>query len=390
MHSILFFDPLCRKPYSTRTRYEVAMAGTEVTVSRVADAIGALVMQRYRSVAEDRYIPPGRVENIEHIVLLRDARRLQEMHARFPHARMYLWLHDRVLPGSKHGRRLAAQAPLIRTLPLTIVCVSDWQRRGAEGVLKRMPGCEHVRVHTIYNAIEDTLRPNEAAVDRSKLVFFSSPNKGLLYTLDVFRALRQRMPDLHLHVGNPGYKELPRINVEGVEWLGALPNANILAEVRTALCVLHLNFVLAETFGLVFAEANAVGTPVLTHDCGAAHEVIADSRQILPVSPAQQAYERAARALPLSWRGASARYAAKLGIFEPYIEHIQAWRDGARPRTGPDDRFRFSSIVERWRALFADELDEDEHAISPLLASRAYQPETARPGPELGRHRQVY
>ncbi len=335
------------------------MAGTEVTVSRVADALGALVMQRYRSEAEGRYLPPSRVDNVEHVVLLRDARRLPEMHERFPRAHLYLWLHDRVLPGSKRGRRLAAQAPLIRKLPLTIVCVSDWQRHGAEEVLKRMPGCEHVRVRTIYNAIEDELAPNHVAVDRSKLVFFSSPNKGLMYTLDVFRTLRESMPDLHLYVGNPGYKQLPRIDVEGVEWLGALPNAKILAEVRTALCVLHLNFVLAETFGLVFAEANAVGTPVLTHDCGAANEVIADSRQILPVLPGQQAYERAARVLPLSWRGASARCAAKLGIFEPYIERIRAWRDGERPHTGPDTRFRFSSIVERWRALFAGELAEN-------------------------------
>jgi glycosyltransferase involved in cell wall biosynthesis len=355
MGSILFFDPVCKTPYSTRTRDEGAMAGTEVTLSRIADALGALVMQQHRSVAEDRYLPPGRVDGVEHLVLLRDARRMQEMHDHFPQARLYLWLHDWIRPGHTHGRRLAAQAHLIRKLDLTVVCVSDWQRRGAEAVLKRMPGCEHVRVRTIYNPIEDTLAPNGAAVDPSKLVFFSSPNKGLIYTLDAFRVLRQIMPDLRLYVGNPGYKELPKLGIEGVEYLGALPNAKILAEVRTALCVLHFNFVLAETFGLVFAEANAVGTPVLTHDFGAAQEVIADSRQILPVLPSQQVYERAARLLPLSWRGTSARYAARLGIFEPYVERIRAWRDGERPRTGPDSRFRFSSIVEQWRELLAGE-----------------------------------
>jgi glycosyltransferase involved in cell wall biosynthesis len=370
MSSVLFFDPLCRTPYSTRTRREAAMAGTEATVSRVADAIGARVMQQYRSEAEGRYIPPGRVEDVEHLVLLRDARRLPEMHERFPHAHLYLWLHDRIRPGHKHGRRLAAQAHVIRKCPLTVVCVSDWQRRGAERVLKRMPGCGHVRVRTIYNAIEDTLAPNGAAVDPAKLVFFSSPNKGLLYTLDAFRVLRESMPDLRLHVGNPGYKAFPRIDIDGVEWLGALPNERILAEVRTALCVLHLNFVLEETFGLVSAESNAVGTPVLTHDCGAAQEVIADSRQILPVLPGQRAYERATRMLPLSWRGASARHAAKLGIFEPYVERIRTWRDGARPRTGPDDRFRFSSIVERWRALFADELAVEETTATTSILSQ--------------------
>jgi glycosyltransferase involved in cell wall biosynthesis len=113
----------------------------------------------------------------------------------------------------------------------------------------------------------------------------------------------------------------------------------------------HFNFVLAETFGLVFAESNAVGTPVLTHDCGAAREVISDSRQILPVSTSQQAYERAARMLPLNWRRASARYGMRLGIFEPYVERIRAWREGGRPKTGPDARFKFSTVIERWRTL---------------------------------------
>jgi len=327
------------------------MAGTELTVSRVADALGAWVMQRYRSVPEGRYVPASAVEGVEHVVLLRDARCLPEMRDRFPKARLYLWLHDRILPGSKNGRRLAAQASLLRRQPLTVICVSDWQRTGAQAVLQRMRGCGHVRAHTIYNPIEDSLTPNDTAVDPTKLVFFSSPNKGLPYTLDAFRALRQCMPDLHLQVGNPGYKDLPRVHVEGVEWLGALPTAAIQAEVRTALCVVHFNFVLAETFGLVFAEANAVGTPVLTHDYGAAREVISDSRQLLPVCLSQQAYERTARMLPLNWRRASTRYGMRLGIFDPYIERIRAWREGERPTTGPDARFRFSAVMQRWRTL---------------------------------------
>jgi glycosyltransferase involved in cell wall biosynthesis len=359
MSAILFFDPLCRVPYSTRSRSETAMAGTEVTVTRVADALNALVMQQYRTEAEGRYLPPSApVECIEHVVVLKDPRWLTEMHTRLPRAHLYLWVHDRIEPGSKRGRRLAAQARDIRKLDLTIVCVSDWQRAGVEGVLAGMRGCGHVRVRTIYNAIEDTLAPDESTVDPSKLVFFSSPNKGLAYTLDAFHALHREMPDLRLYVGNPGYKQLHRLKIRGVEWLGALPNAQILAEVRTALCVFYPNFVLPETFGLVFAEANAVGTPVLTHACGAAEEVIADSRQILPVLRSQRSYEYTARVLPLTWRHVSARYAAKLGVFEPYIERIHAWRNGKRPRPGPDSRFRFASIAERWRALFTTGLAE--------------------------------
>lgn len=356
MSSILFYDPLCQAPYSTRTRHEAAQGGTEATVSRIADALEAFATQHNRTEAEGRYLPASRVGHIEHLVVVRDPRRLEQLHARFPEARLYLWMHDLVYPGNKRGRRLAAHADALRELAVTIVCVSDSQRRGVEALLASVPGRERIRITTIYNPIDDALVPNGAPVDPTKLVFFSSPNKGLAYALDAFGILRRSMPELRLHIGNPGYRQLHRMNLDAVHWLGALPSARILEEVRTALCVFYPNFVLPETFGLVLAEANAVGTPVLTHDCGSAAEVLADPRQLLAVTPGQRLYERAARAVPAQCRKVTAQWAARLGVFEPYVERIRAWKNGERPRTGPDARFRLSAIAARWRALFADQL----------------------------------
>jgi glycosyltransferase involved in cell wall biosynthesis len=216
---------------------------------------------------------------------------------------------------------------------------------------------------TIYNPVDDDLKPDGSEVDTAKLVFFSSPNKGLALTLDAFQAARRVMPDLRLRVGSPGYKSLRRAGMEsvdgkidGVEWLGALPHARILAEVRTALCVFYPNFVLPETFGLVLAEAKAVGTPVLTHDCGAAAEVLADPRQILPITPAVRLYEQAAQLFPNRARPLIAPWAARLGLFDPYVERVRAWRHGGRPTTEPDARFKLTAVAQRWRSLFAGEL----------------------------------
>ena len=41
MSSTLFYDPLCAHPYDTDTLRRQAMGGTEATVVRVADALGA-------------------------------------------------------------------------------------------------------------------------------------------------------------------------------------------------------------------------------------------------------------------------------------------------------------------------------------------------------------
>jgi glycosyltransferase involved in cell wall biosynthesis len=351
MRTTLFFDPSCQQPYDSRTLREQAMGGTEATVVRVADALGALVAQHNRTEAYDRYRAPERMPEITSVVINRDSRALPRVRELYPNARIYLWLHDQLRPGSKRAGWLASTTDLLREVRATVVCVSDSQRRGVEAALRTMRLDEVLQTHTIYNPIDDTLAPNDAIVDRNKLVFFSSPNKGLKFTLDAFRALRRRMPELRLVVGNPGYKVRKSTVIDGVEYLGAQPQARIHEEVRTALCTFFPNFVIPETFGLVFAESNALGTPVLTCDCGAAAEVIGDRNQILPVTAADRVYEKLLTHLSPSWRAGPARLAASLGMFDSYAERIQAWRSGARPGVGPDPRFRLATVAEKWRAL---------------------------------------
>lgn len=362
MSPVLFFDPGCPAPYSRRTLEQAALGGTESTVVRIAEALDAEVMQHNRSHSESRYRAPGETSSrperdIEHLIVLRDPRAIQPLCARFPGARPYLWLHDLVRPGSKRGRRLAAAADTLAHLGVTLVCVSEFQRAQAQAVLELAGVARRVRAVTIYNPIDDGLAPNGAAIDAEKLVFLSSPNKGLAFALDAFGAVRHALPGVRLCVGSPGYKSFrdagiagPAAATDGVEWLGPMPHGRALEEMRSALCVFYPNFVLPETFGLVFAEASAVGTPVLTHDCGAAIEVLADPRQVLPVAPAARRYERAARLLPGALRRVLASRAERRGVFAPYVERIRAWRSD-RPRTAADPRFRLSAVAQRWRLL---------------------------------------
>jgi glycosyltransferase involved in cell wall biosynthesis len=265
-----------------------------------------------------------------------------------------LWLHDQLNPGSKRARRLAATAGLLRDLSVTAVCVSDSQRRGVEATLQRLGVGAAVRARTIYNPIDDRLRPDDTPLDERKLVFFSSPNKGLNFSLDAFGALHQAMPDLRLLVANPGYKADRRARRPGVEFLGPLPQARVHAEVRGALCTFFPNFVIPETFGLVFAESHALGTPVLTVDCGAALEVLANPEEVLPLRSAYRIYETMAELWPAALRGAPARLAAAAGLFEAFVARVRAWRAGARPRPQPDARFRLTTVLPQWRALLEE------------------------------------
>jgi glycosyltransferase involved in cell wall biosynthesis len=351
MSSVLFFDPSCQRPYDTRTLHQQATGGTEASVTRIADALGAFVMQHNRTEPYGSYLPPGRIAGIEHVILNRDSRALPRVRELYPEAKTYLWVHDQLNPGSKRGRRLARTAQQLRDRSVTVICVSDTQRRGVEATLRSIRVDDVVRAVTIYNPVNDDLVPDGSAFDERKLVFFSSPNKGLAFSLDAFRALRRRMPDLRLQVGNPGYKIRKSAIIEGVEYLGPQPQERIHKEVRSALCTFFPNFVLPETFGLVFAESKAVGTPILTHDCGAAAEIVGDPQQVLPVTLAQRAYETTFHSFSPRWRGGPARLADSMGVFDAYIERIRAWRAGGRPVAAPDPRFRLKVVASQWRAM---------------------------------------
>jgi len=353
MAPLLFFDPLCPRPYGEASLREAGLAGTEASTVRIAEALDAWVAQHNRTETAGRYRPPSAVAHVRDVVVLRDPRALKAAARLFPGARLTLWVHDRIEPGSSRARWFAAAAAELRRLAPDIVCVSDYQHERVVATLAGLPGCERLAVRRIYNPVDDDIVPDGTAVDPTKLVFFSSPNKGLRFALDAFRALRRRMPDLRLCVGNPGYKSFAAAAIAGVEWLGSLPHARVLAEARAALCTFSPNFVIPETFGLVFAESRAVGTPVLTHDCGAAGEVLGDPGQLLPVTLALRAYEAPLHRLAPRWRAVPALLADRLGLFDRYIERIDGWRNGERPRVGPDPRFRLSVIAGEWRRHLA-------------------------------------
>src|SRR5439155_1682530 len=330
MSSVLFYDPLCRQPYDTRTLRTQALGGTEATLTRVADALDAFVVQHNRAEDWGRYRRPQRISGITRVIVNRDSRALALVRERYPGARAYLWLHDQLNPGSRRARWLAGTAGLLREMAVTAVCVSDSQRRGVEATLRRIGVGAQVRALTIYIPVDDALKPDGTPVDERKLIFFSSPNKGLNFTLDAFSALKARMPDLRLVVGNPGYRAGGDARRAGVEFLGAQPQARIHAEARSALCTFSPNFVIPETFGLVFAESRARGARVFTHECGGARGGIGEPRPVRPRTAAYRRYEAAVGGLPASWRRLRGRLAASGGLLDAYVERRRARRGCAR------------------------------------------------------------
>jgi len=349
---LAFYDTVAQAAYSSTSGATQALGGTEATVVRIADAFGAIVAQKARDTNEGRYRSSLRGEHPTHIVALRDPVVAVELARVHPHSSIYLWLHDLHLPGMDRAKKLAQSARAIRLSGIVIVAVSDFHAEQICSVLLESCDPPIPRVVRIYNPVVIPSLP-AAKVDPYKLVFFSSPHKGLDYAVDVFRYLRIRQPQLKLYVGNPGYFASAPINQRGIKFLGSIPREEALAHTAEALCTFAPNYIYPETFGLVLAESNAVGTPVLAHDVGAALEIVGDRSQFVPVPFSRRAVDALERRFPSTRMGLERAYGA-LGGFSLYSSRIKEWTTGARPAVQADPRFRLENVLQDWRAVLSD------------------------------------
>lgn len=330
---ILFIDPCCPKPYDPSILSKEPLGGTEATVVRLAEGLVAKdidtrVAQHCRKETyyvdgkSAQYVPFGSGEHRPtHVVVLRVPGALYQARKQFPSAKLYLWCHD-AFGGAGWNEGFQA---MVDTQAVPVV-VSEWHKINMYETVRGVNFKGQIPCRRIYNPIANDLIPDNTSVDINKLVFFSSPHKGLKRTLEVFERFKDfdELKDTKLFIANPGY--YPDHDTKGlhnVVNLGALTHAEVIQHVRSALCVFHLNNVFPETFGLVHAEANAVGTPFLSSRIGATPELCDHPGELVEVPD-----NRAS------------------------IDRIIAWRKG-RPRVRGNPNFRLSRIIKEWLDLLA-------------------------------------
>ena len=366
---VLLIDPVCPNPYQARTLYDRALGGTEATAVRVAEGLAqaghrVTVAQcgrawPSRSPGGVAYVPFDydgtwtHLPRAEAVVVLRQHKVLPRVRQRFPDARLALWLH--CVPGSK--RRALAQ--MLLDTGATAVCVSNAHRAALHAFLREKAGDGPASAPSvrIYNPVDDDLVPDATGVDPDKLVFFSSPHKGMDEVLAAFAHVRERRPTARLYTADPGYWTGRRpARADGVVPLGALPHREVLRHVREAFAVFYPQAAFEETFGLVFAEANAVGTPLIAHPHAAACEVlgeeVGEQRQLVDARDPEAGARRLAR-----------------------------WWDEGRPSVSGEPRFRTSRVVRDWeRALALERPDRPAVRPAPLMVSPlATSPRAAAP-----------
>lgn len=321
---VLFYDGVYPKYYNQDTLLNEPMGGTEATVLRISKGL--------QDLGYDTCIKIPRAEEVDPnwepssfpfhpnvVITLRDAGHYIENKKKWPKAKHILWLHD-VVSGD-YWHHLAHH---LNGQEATVVTVSDYHKGNVSISLFEELLKGSIRVKRIYNPLADyCVKQPDQTYDKYKLVYFSSPHKGLDYVLKLFGYLRNIDSKYTLYVANPGYYASKENLPEGVVNLGKLTHKEVVEHARSALLVFYPNITFPETFGLVYAEANAVGTPVIAHPIGAAREVLFHPHEVLDCRD-----------------------------YKEVVDRVIRWSNGDRPIVQGKREFRLSNVLKEWIKLF--------------------------------------
>lgn len=329
---LLICDMTTPMPYEKQTLEVQGLGGTEASVIRVAEGLGACgahvgVIQHNLNMPlmgeHAYYLPLSMIDEVDchNFVSLRGTHFLDK----FPKAKKYSWHED--LPGDVFKTMREAFVKH----DVTVIAASDWHK----GVLSKEIHFEGAKdnppIVRIYNPIEDHLfipRHTDVKYDRNKLCWVASPHKGLKEGVEIFNKLVEVSgnKDFRLFMFNPGYMlhDMPELySNRYIVDIGPVPCKELWQHVSESMCLFYPTE-FEETFGNIAAEANAVHTPVLTNKVAALGETVSSERQFVPPRDPDAVIERA----------------------------IEWWK-GDRPKVWGNDDFRMTNVVIEWVKLLS-------------------------------------
>jgi glycosyltransferase involved in cell wall biosynthesis len=185
----------------------------------------------------------------------------------------------------------------------------------------RAPGLNYLA--TVYNGIDLSLYPlQECGGDQLVFLGRIHPDKGVHLAIEVAHLSGLPLLIAGIIQDQTYFKEQVEPHLDQkIRYIGPVDTQGKNELFAQALALLHLNTI-PERFGLVLAEANAAGVPVIAMDLGSCREVIEDGQTGFLVNNAQEAVERLQH-LPAINRKACRHRVEQLFSIEAMVESYE-------------------------------------------------------------------
>ena len=342
--NILFIDAKCSENYDFKYMESHPLGGTESTVLRLVKELakehkvylsqinrteqyienGVTFIHHNESLSQKEFLP-------DIIIIIRKYKYLKIYSSVYPKAKMFVWVHN----FSKY--EILGRRHWMAKTNAKIICVSQNHKKHIDKILNGKVSWlfrllafkfKNIPITYVYNTIEHEFSNKVYTTDPNKLIFFSSPYKGLREVLNHFSELLKKEPNYKLYItaGEDSQKAYNLnkdvIHSDSVVLLGRISKDEVISHVQESFCVFYPQHVFAETFGLVYVEANCAGTPVLAHDIGSANEVMKNKEQLVDARNSQEV-----------------------------VNKILSWKKNGRPSVTCDERFFISHAIIKWKKV---------------------------------------
>jgi glycosyltransferase involved in cell wall biosynthesis len=315
---VLFVSPVGNKAFTFESLGLPGFGGVEMQTIRLAEALAkeGLKVAIAEQLLKDTSLSPNGVYyipingqdwlniKIKNVVCIR-SRGIWDI---FPNSKKFIWFHDEA---DKKENNVSTWVEGMIKHNVLGICVSDWHR---DNILEHAPD---IPLKRIYPMVGEEFFAKAMGYNKNQLVWNASPHKGLKEAIEIFEKLRAIESEMSLIVLNPGYylEAIPSSNVE--YWQSC--DQDVMRDIVSQSLCLFYPTQFKETFGMIAAEANAMGVPVASYKIAA----LAESS----VGP----------------------------FFEnerELVHRILGWREYGRPQMEGQERFREKNIIPQWMELF--------------------------------------
>lgn len=283
------------------------LGGTETAVIRLAESLSRIghkvyvfTPNEYPPVTHPLYLPYRAIPDLGTVDVAIAVRDLRPLFSGITARNRYFWTGD----SYDQIQHLGLGDRRVIKILTSLLAVSNWQADR----LCAISGFPRDRTYILRNGHAPELFNTEVERNPYRLIYSSTPYRGLSLLLPIFKELKKRIPEVELHIfsGMAVYDETGTTRDEnerpykvlyeklattpGITLHGNVLQDQLAIELQRSRLMTYPN-TFEETSCIAAIESLAAGCPIITSRQGALPETIADSGILIDGSPTSSEYQ---------------------------------------------------------------------------------------------------